>query len=389
MIQKISEGKCTFKASLGKVSKDLEVFYNPKMRFNRDMSIALINTYFTKDQKRKMLKIGLPLAGSGIRGLRILKECAVTSVYFNDISANAVRTIKKNTRFQKKAFVCQEKAQVFLQKKGPFDYIDIDPFGSSISFIDSAIPNLRNNGILAITNTDTAALCGSYPDVTKRRYTANPFNYEIRQEFGLRILIRKVQEIGCMYDCALVPIFSYSKEHYMRVFFKKVLSKELCKTILSQHNYYYADAARILHRFSYSKESFNALSKVNHNNKKMPDVTVFGPVYDGPICDASLTKKVVVYSKNHFDHVDSEEKRFLEILEKESALDFPFFYDPHEICKMLKIEVPSNKKMYAELEKKGFMYEKTHFLKTGIKTNADAQSFIAMLRLLYDQDTSA
>ena len=39
-------------------------------------------------------------------------------------------------------------------------------------------------------------------------------------EIGLRILIRRVQLAGSVYDKALIPILSYSKEHYMRVFFK-------------------------------------------------------------------------------------------------------------------------------------------------------------------------
>ena len=45
-------------------------------------------------------------------------------------------------------------------------------------------------------------------------------------ETGIRILIRKIQLIGAQYNKALTPIFSYSKEHYFRVFLKCEKGKE-------------------------------------------------------------------------------------------------------------------------------------------------------------------
>ena len=95
MKNKISEGSAEFYASTDKiVSRKLEVFYNPVMKFNRDVSIALVNAYFDRD-----VKVGLPLAGSGIRGVRMFKECSnIKEVYFNDLSLNAIKTIKQNTR---------------------------------------------------------------------------------------------------------------------------------------------------------------------------------------------------------------------------------------------------------------------------------------------------
>ena len=50
MKNKISEGKAEFLASTAKVvTKKLEVFYNPVMKFNRDATIALVNAYFDKE----------------------------------------------------------------------------------------------------------------------------------------------------------------------------------------------------------------------------------------------------------------------------------------------------------------------------------------------------
>ena len=42
-----------------------------------------------------------------------------------------------------------------------YQWIDIDPFGSPVPFIDSAIQSLARTGVLEVTATDTAALTGS------------------------------------------------------------------------------------------------------------------------------------------------------------------------------------------------------------------------------------
>ena len=73
MFETIKEGKAVLKVpklDKGKdVSKKLPVFYNPVMKFNRDVSIFLLNAIDRKD-----IQIALPLAGTGVRGIRLMKE---------------------------------------------------------------------------------------------------------------------------------------------------------------------------------------------------------------------------------------------------------------------------------------------------------------------------
>ena len=68
--KQIIEGKAAvFVPKEKKVSKKLPVFYNPAMKLNRDISILLLNSI-----KNKGMQIALPLSGTGIRGVRFLKE---------------------------------------------------------------------------------------------------------------------------------------------------------------------------------------------------------------------------------------------------------------------------------------------------------------------------
>ena len=91
----ITEGsaKISIKTS-DKVSKDMDVFYNPVMKLNRDISVLLLNSI-----NKKNIQISLPLAGSGIRGIRFLKELnkgIIKSISFNDCSKKAVNSIKNS-----------------------------------------------------------------------------------------------------------------------------------------------------------------------------------------------------------------------------------------------------------------------------------------------------
>ena len=57
-----------------------------------------------------------------------------------------------------------------LMVEAPFQWIDLDPFGSPVSFLDSAVQSISRIGVLEVTATDTAALCGSAKTSAARRY---------------------------------------------------------------------------------------------------------------------------------------------------------------------------------------------------------------------------
>jgi tRNA (guanine26-N2/guanine27-N2)-dimethyltransferase len=343
--KEVSEGKAIVNVfSADVVSKKLEVFYNPKMKFNRDISIALINEYFNRP-----IRVALPLAGSGVRGIRMFLECEILEILFNDLNPKAVKSIQKNAELNNinNLIVSNKDANIFLRENKKFDYIDIDPFGSSIYFIESAINSIKNGGVIAVTNTDTSALCGSYPQVTKRRYGSKPFNRAIRQQFGIRILIKKIQEIACMHDVALIPIFSYAKEHYMRVFFRAVFSKTDCGNILEQHSFLKFDENRFL-------------SVSNDSND-------LGPVWIGKLFDLELVRKIDI--------------NLIGKIKDDAIMDSLFYFvDPHEFCKLNKLEVPSYKKLEKFAIENKYSFYRTHFCDTAILTDIPRDTIIEIIK---------
>ena len=66
----VNEGSARLKIPKAeKISKRMGVFYNPVMSLNRDISVLLLNSI-----NKKNMQIADPLAATGIRSIRFLRE---------------------------------------------------------------------------------------------------------------------------------------------------------------------------------------------------------------------------------------------------------------------------------------------------------------------------
>jgi len=329
MYKIILEGKAKAKVSIGKISKELEVFYNPVMEYNRTCSVNLLNCL-----NRKNMDIALPLAASGIRGIRFFKELnkgIIKNIYFNDISKKSAESIKYNLKLnniKSKHEVRNEDASLFLLKSKGFDYIDIDPFGTPNPFLDSSIKKIRRQGILAVTATDTAALA-SVTGACKRKYWAIPLRNELKHEIGLRILIRKIQLIAEQYDKALLPVFSYFKDHYYRIFLINNKGKKEVNKLIEQHGIF-------------------------QNS---------GPMWLGNLWDKELVDKM--YS--------NMPDKFLKTIKEESKIETIGFYDMHELCRKHKLKIP-------KLDKLLKYGSRTIFNEYGLKTNLKEEELVKIIK---------
>jgi tRNA (guanine26-N2/guanine27-N2)-dimethyltransferase len=340
----ITEGRAIIKVPVVKtVSKEMDVFYNPVMKFNRDISILLLSSI-----DKTGLNIADPLAGSGIRSIRFLlelKKSKIKEISINDYSLSAIKSIKSNFKLNKikindKIILRNEDANLFLLNSSGFDYIDIDPFGTPNPYLDSAVRRISREGILAVTATDTSALCGTYPKACLRKYWAVPLRNELMHEVGIRILIRKVQLIGAQFNKALVPVFSYSKDHYMRIFFKVEKSKEEVDKVLKQHGHF-------------------------------EDI---GPIWKGSLWDKKLVEKMVKNNKVE------ENNKILGIIFEESKVEGIGFYELHKIAKRYKVKIPKKEELIKKLKKKGYKACETHFSGRGVRSDISLEKLIKFLK---------
>lgn len=154
-----------------------QVFYNPIQEFNRDLSIAVLNTY-SKINNNKKLRILEALAASGIRSMRYALEIEnCTEIVANDFDKKAVELINLNKKFNNVDQIVKSNfadATVLMNesysKKEWFDSIDLDPYGSPAIFLDSAVRTVRSGGMLLVTATDAGVLCGNGADTCYTKY---------------------------------------------------------------------------------------------------------------------------------------------------------------------------------------------------------------------------
>ncbi|MFC1686898.1 tRNA (guanine(10)-N(2))-dimethyltransferase [Nanoarchaeota archaeon] len=342
------------------------VFYNPLMKSNRDISITLLNSISNKN-----IKIALPLAGSGIRGIRFLSELnksKIKEIHFNDIKENFKKVLANNLKLNKikssgKIKISNQEASTFLLNQECFYYIDIDPFGSPNPFLAASVARISRNGILAITATDTAALTGTYLKSTKRKYWSTSLKNYLMHEIGLRILIRKVQLQGIQFDKALIPILSYHKDHYFRVYFRSDKGKQKADEIVRQHQYFlFCNKCLNFKTSHYNKETCNC-------RKHGKQFNFAGPLWVGKLFDKKLVQKM---SKNN---QFPEEQKFLDLLKEESKQDSVGFHDLHQIAKTYKIQPPQMKDFLKKTKS-----VRTHFSMNGFKTDKGINELIKSLK---------
>ena len=167
MIGLFKEGSAEFQAAKGEISSKLEVFYNPMMELNRSVSVWLV-------KKLKPKAICCPMVASGVRPIRLALEAGAKNITANDASRTAFDFMVRNFARNNVKIEAFNLPMRQLLEGRRFDYIDIDPFGTPSYYIRPALGSLNEDGILALTATDTSCLCGRYIKACERKYSARP-----------------------------------------------------------------------------------------------------------------------------------------------------------------------------------------------------------------------
>ncbi len=338
--QKTKEGKVELRVPVEKTYQ-AAVFYNPEARLTRDISVAALQVF--QKQFKDKLSVLDALSATGVRGLRYAKEVKnLGNITLNDKNPLAFNLIRKNIKLNKpKKCLATKKDANLLMRENVFGFIDLDPFGPPVQFLDSAARSVYHKGFLAVTATDLTALCGAFPDACFRKYGLRSKKTDYYDELGMRILISAIIRTMAIYERAFIPVLSFSSKHYFRVFGKIEHSGNI-KSLLKEFKY-------------------------------VEDV---GLLYLGKIQDKKFCKEVLREVKKR--KFDKSEIKLLETIIDE--VDTPFYFDLHKIAKKHKIELRKIDGVIQKLKKKGFKASRTHFCSTGIKTNVEENGLLRVLR---------
>lgn len=379
----IREGRITFlvpklelyaQGSSEYIPSKTPVFYNPLMELNRDVAVLSLQAF--QKMRNITLRVCDPLTGCGVRGLRFARELeSIESIVLNDRNRQAFRlacfNVTKNNLIDK-IEVKNMDARAFLTSyagsKG-FDAIDVDPYGSPSPFLDSSLIALHNKGLLALTATDTAPLCGVNSKACFRKYLGKPLRTEYCHELGLRLLISSVVLSAARYNLGVKTLFSHSTAHYLRVYLYLQRGAQRANEAIETLGY-------ILHCFQCLNRicirdflsPFDLRCNVCGSNLAVSGPLWLGPLVDGDFCRA-LCKNV---EQPHF-RLKRQLVKLLSTINGE--INFPpTFYLIDKICAKMGVSAVSRDDLIEKLNEIGYQAVKTHFNPRGVKTTASIQA---------------
>ena len=356
-----------------------KVFYNPRAKFTRSLGVLVTAT--ESEIKGRNLIVVDALAATGVRGIRYFLESErVEKLFLNDRSKAAFRLINENLRLNKieKAHVTRLDANQFLasrfKEKEKFDFVDVDPYGSPSPFIDNSISAVKNNGLLAITATDLAPLCGVYPWASYRKYGSVSFKSEFHHESASRILIGSVVQACGRRERIPEILLTSRSEHYIRIYLRLKRGKRS----------FPAAKLGFIFQCRECSMTYNQSIKDGKFMGKCPvcrgPLLMAGPMWLGEIHSKEFVKQM----KDKLNVVaDLRDRRRIEknldIFFEET--DFPpYHYDLSRASELLKVSTPSTARVLEELRKKGFKASRTHFNLKGVKTNASYEDFLEAVK---------
>ena len=346
------------------------VFFNPAASLNRDISVAVTSATEGETFCDSM-------AGVGARGLRIANEVGrvgrVTLVDFNPRALIiAQRAAVLNGVRRKCEFLESETSSYLFSRFGRekrFHYVDVDPFGTPVAQLGGALSATTDGGVLSVTATDTAVLCGVHPRVALRRYGAAPLNNHFNHETSVRLLTGAVARVAASIDIGVEPVAVHTTRHYARIFL-------LVRQGASEADRALAGLGYVAWCPACGHTRYAPEGEKKKCEKCGRSARVAGPIWVG-----GLTKQPLVRAAT------SAATRLglgsaAEVLGGLLGVDdFPAWsFSIERICSSLRIPTRPESEVFRRLRGVGYAVMRTPFEKTGIKTDAPFKDVVEAVK---------
>ena len=351
------------------------VFYNPVMELNRDFAVLALQAH--QKLLGREVSVSEPLTGCGVRGTRFAVEVeGARKVVVNDIKPEAAEVAGFNAKLngvEDRVEVANEDANLFLSRHAAprkrFDYVDVDPFGSPVPYMDSALRSLRNGGLLALTATDMAPLCGVHPRACLRKYGGMPLRTEYCHELAVRLVSGCLTMMAAKHEIGTEVVFSYSIDHYVRVYAVVGYGAKVADKSVQQMGY-------ILHCFScFHRETVSGITAPLKHACPVcgAKLSAAGPLWLGRIADKNFCSLMEKEAKERSFRQTRKLQKILSLVRNEAEAQVTF-YAVDKICDKLNLPVPPQKKVLDKLREEGFQAVLTHFKSRGFRTDAPADT---------------
>ncbi|CAN8074715.1 unnamed protein product [Agarophyton chilense] len=412
------------------------VFYNPAQVVNRDLSVLLLRwltrqpPFEVAGQPQRQLRVLEALSATGLRSVRYFKEVShIQNVIANDLDQTAVQTIAINVHHNGLTTdqVTPSHADAVSlmaasrERHKQFDVVDLDPYGSAAPFLESAVQSVSHGGLLAVTCTDLAVLCGNSPEICFARYSSTPLKGAAAHEMAVRIVLAAIQTAANRHGKAVVPVLCVKIDFYVRLFVRVMESRQLAQQTASSMSlvlqcsdcgtHRFQPLGRVRHVTSDSKKrrlandatvtnppqpsqshthlKFSPPLASSHLSHKCSicdgSVLVGGPIWNGALIGDGVSESLLAEIHSGVGKFKARERVSAIVRLLYEEVPTPLFLHLPSMCKALQISPPPAAAVRHFLVSKGFKVSQSHTDPQAVKTDADPQFVWDILRVWADK----
>ncbi|OCT82981.1 tRNA methyltransferase 1 like S homeolog isoform X2 [Xenopus laevis] len=440
-----------------KTPQKTDTFFNPKMKVNRQLIFCAL---VVLAKERKPIECLDAFGSTGIMGLQWAKHLGKSvKVTINDISESSVAMIRDNCLLNNMKVLTKKKddeeeenevgedsgaavevtqydANVLMHLRA-FDFIHLDPFGTSVNYLDAAFRNVRNLGIVSVTSTDTGSLFAKTLNVAKRHYGCNIVRTEYYKELAARIILASVARAAARCGKGIEVLLSVAVEHFVLVVVRVLRGATQTDESVQKIN-------TLIHCQWCEERIFQKEGNMVQENpyKNLPcdcqksmqgnSAVVLGPMWSGSLFNTGFLRRMMSESVEHEmddlhpllktliceaectplkqfslqpNQANQEEsgvlikvpdttdysadpgkrkrqdisKAISKRLKNEAPVEHPPFYYSIHRHSIRGLNIPKLNKFLQYLSEEGFKVSRTHFDPTGIRTNASLATFKTIL----------
>ena len=319
------------------------------------------------------------LSGTGVRGIRVALEVGGCGV-LNDIDPRALYYIRKNIALnglEARLEAYNNEANTLLNMlvfSGlQVDYIDVDPYGSPVPFLDSTFKPIGRESFIGITATDTAPLTCTYPHKALSRYWDHCVKVDFEKEYAARLLIANVTMRASALEVELTPLLTVVQEYFIRVFFRARRSASGAYKKINECIGYIWYCEKTLER---------GFIKTLEEARDVKCIDGSKPVLLGKTwtCEIGAQEAVLrmLNESSKTPWIQEKALKVLRTLEKEVVINTPYIR-LDRLCSILKVNMPNIEKLLTNLNAAGVKCTRTHMDPRGIRVDSDYNTLISAI----------
>lgn len=336
-------------------------FYRETSRISRDLGVLAAMVY---RQRVGRLQVLDGMSAAGVRSLRYALEAQADFVWANEGNPELGDQLQQNLAVlgSDRHRLSHQSVEELLQEraiaKDYFDLIDLDAFGSPLTFLPASGRAIRYGGLLYLTSTDGRSISGQLPEQSLRQWGAWIRSHPAVQEQALRLLIGSVAQQMAILGLGLEPVFSFYQGTLYRVMVR-IIGKQNWQTDRSGFLGYCHSCG------NFQPLAWRQLGKAVCGCSDRT-LSISGPLWLGPLHSEDwLGAMLPLAQAQSWDSITA----LLQTMQAETPLP-PYYYPLGEIGRRGKMDIPKRDGLIAALRAAGYQASPTHFDPEAFKTNA-------------------